>query len=110
LNTPQKDSQPFTVKIQQGDIIVMGSDGLFDNLFEEDILEEIISCQRQNGLNPQIISDTLAWKAKNASKDLNNFSPFQSRAMQEGLYYQGGKRDDISVLVAVVSDNRLDKD
>ncbi|CAG8720968.1 10819_t:CDS:2, partial [Funneliformis mosseae] len=103
-DTPQ-DSQQFTVKIQHGDIIIMGSDGIFDNLFEEDILEEITQffCQRQSGLkvDPQIISDTLAWKAKNASKDINVPSPFQSRAMQEGLYYSGGKRDDVSVLVAV---------
>jgi serine/threonine protein phosphatase PrpC len=104
LETP-KDSQQFTVKIQKGDIIVMGSDGIYDNLFEDDILEEIISCQKQHGLNPQIISDNLAWRAKIVSNDTSNDTPFQSRAMQEGLYYQGGKRDDISVLVAIVADN-----
>ena len=88
----------------------MGSDGIFDNLFEQDILEEITQFSYQGGLkvDPQIISDTLAWKAKIASKDLNFHSPFQSRAMQEGLYYNGGKRDDISVIVAVINDNYQD--
>lgn len=55
-----------------------------------------------------MISDALAWKAKQASvEDIS--SPFQYRAHQEGLPYQGGKRDDISVLVAIVTDNNLDR-
>uniref|UniRef100_A0A1D1XE41 Protein phosphatase n=1 Tax=Anthurium amnicola TaxID=1678845 RepID=A0A1D1XE41_9ARAE len=106
LNTPKRDSQQYTVKIQQGDIIIMGSDGIFDNLFDDDIIDEI----RDKEINPQVISDALAWKAKQASVDVNIFSPFQSHALQEGLPFQGGKRDDISVLVAVVTDNNLDKD
>jgi serine/threonine protein phosphatase PrpC len=28
------DAQSFTVKIKEGDIVVMGSDGIFDNVFE----------------------------------------------------------------------------
>ncbi|CAG8546291.1 phosphatase 2C-like domain-containing protein [Gigaspora rosea] len=101
-----KDSQEFTIKIQKGDLIVIGSDGIFDNLYEEDILEEIaqFTNPQQGGLrvDPQVISDSLAWRAKAASEDINHESPFQSRAMQEGLYYQGGKKDDISVLVASI--------
>ncbi|GET03875.1 protein serine/threonine phosphatase 2C [Rhizophagus clarus] len=102
--TPKNDSQQFTIKIQQGDIIVMGSDGIFDNLFEEDIIDEI----KGKELDPQMISDALAWRAKQASvEDIS--TPFQYRAHQEGLPYQGGKRDDISVLVAIVTDNNLDR-
>ncbi|CAG8500535.1 36298_t:CDS:2 [Racocetra persica] len=98
-----KDSQEFTVKVQKRDVVVIGSDGIFDNLYEEDILEEITKfTHSQQGDDLQVISDALAWRAKAASEDVNNVSPFQSRAMQEGLYYQGGKKDDISVLVAVV--------
>ncbi|CAG8466869.1 16064_t:CDS:2, partial [Racocetra fulgida] len=97
-----KDSQEFTVKVQKRDVVVIGSDGIFDNLYEDDILEEITKFTHSQGDDPQVISDALAWRAKAASEDVNNVSPFQSRAMQEGLYYQGGKKDDISVLVAVV--------
>ncbi|KAF9307497.1 hypothetical protein BGZ91_008426, partial [Linnemannia elongata] len=35
------DAQVFTVKVESGDIVVMGTDGIFDNLFDEDILEEV---------------------------------------------------------------------
>jgi hypothetical protein len=222
----------FTVKVESGDIVVMGSDGIFDNLFDEDILEEVVRCiggvdpnQNQSqdhygtgsparagkgvsGLwseltssaaklastssstiaaitgvattttttttatadatatsapegaestatffntsegpdspcelsplaaaaiaaahstamppsaalysistasqrrherripEPSVICDALAKRAKNVSEDTRHHgSPFQSRAMQEGLYYQGGKRDDMSVLVAII--------
>ncbi|KAG0266978.1 hypothetical protein DFQ27_009255 [Actinomortierella ambigua] len=52
---------------------------------------------------PSVISDALAKRAKSVAEDSRHHgSPFQSRAMQEGLYYQGGKRDDMSVLVAIV--------
>ncbi|CAH1761984.1 14191_t:CDS:2 [Entrophospora sp. SA101] len=107
-NTPKKDAQTFTIKIQYGDIIVMGSDGLFDNLYKDDILDEIIHFSSIKGglkVDPQIISDTLAWRAKEASEDANYESPFESRATEEGLYFAGGKKDDISILIAVVTDS-----
>ncbi|KAF9202483.1 hypothetical protein BGZ49_007356 [Haplosporangium sp. Z 27] len=241
-DTPQ-DALVFTVKVESGDIVVMGSDGIFDNLFDEDILEEVVRCvnnvnktpntspfgtgkpaassstatatstlksvgglwsgitsgaaklassssstiaaiagksttsassstesevkktgdqtqlhksleessqelspiaavaiaaaestaaslsdslyttnsqsssspsssssssspslhRRQKAPEPSIISDALAKRAKNVGEDTRHHgSPFQSRAMQEGLYYQGGKRDDMSVLVAII--------
>ncbi|KAG0297167.1 hypothetical protein BGZ98_000683, partial [Dissophora globulifera] len=54
-------------------------------------------------VEPSMISDALAKRAKSVAEDTRHHgSPFQSRAMQEGLYYQGGKQDDMSVLVAVI--------
>lgn len=58
---------------------------------------------RKTAPEPSVISEALAKRAKNVSEDTRHHgSPFQSRAMQEGLYYQGGKQDDMSVLVAIV--------
>lgn len=97
----------FTVKIEEGDIVILGSDGLFDNLYDDEILEEVQNCidQQTNAgedsgedgdqksiihqVAPQSISDALAWRAKIVSEDPDNpSSPFQVRAMHEGLYYQ----------------------
>lgn len=39
-DTPRKDGQRFNIKVQKGDIVILSSDGLVDNLFDEDILEE----------------------------------------------------------------------
>ncbi|KAG2192582.1 hypothetical protein INT47_006034 [Mucor saturninus] len=104
------DAQLFTVKIEEGDIVILGSDGLFDNLYDDEILEEVQNCidqqidpEKINEVPPQSISDALALRAKIVSEDPDNpSSPFQVRAMHEGLYYQGGKADDISVIVAIV--------
>lgn len=93
--------------------MILGSDGLFDNLYDDEILEEVQNCiDQQTATNsnsadgedgaekddpnlmlhhiaPQTISDALAWRAKIVSEDPDNpSSPFQVRAMHEGLYYQ----------------------
>lgn len=58
-------------------------------------MEEVQSCidcqQDENDqiIAPQTISDALAHRAKIVSEDPDNpSSPFQVRAMHEGLYYQ----------------------
>lgn len=93
------------MKIEEGDIVILGSDGLFDNLYDDEILEEVQNCIDQqtdakgdekddqklvlHQIAPQTISDALAWRAKIVSEDPDNpSSPFQVRAMHEGLYYQ----------------------
>ncbi|KAJ2965115.1 hypothetical protein NQZ79_g156 [Umbelopsis isabellina] len=117
-DTPS-DAQRFKVTVEKGDIVILASDGLFDNLFDEDILDIVrhhvaahtvqsakVSGPRTVNIEPQTISDALAKRAKLVSEDSRNInSPFQTRAIQEGLYYQGGKTDDISVLVAIVKDS-----
>lgn len=88
--------------MEKGDIVVLASDGLFDNLYDEDILDIVrhhVAAHTINqgrnkaprivNLEPQTISDALAKRAKAISEDSRNVnSPFQSRAIQEGLYYQ----------------------
>jgi serine/threonine protein phosphatase PrpC len=112
-------AQSFAVKVKKGDIIIMGSDGLYDNLFDKDILNLVrkhVSAHtipgtaqrppRVRNLQPQILSDILANAAKDVSESNRRVdTPFQRRAMTEGLYVEGGKADDISVVVAVVKDN-----
>ncbi|KAI8643770.1 phosphatase 2C-like domain-containing protein [Parasitella parasitica] len=111
-------AQSFNIKVKKGDIIIMGSDGLFDNLFDKDILGLVRkhvhahtipgNAQRPprvRNLQPQILSDILANAAKEVSETKRNMdTPFQRRAMEEGLLVEGGKADDISVIVAVVRD------
>ncbi|ORX71485.1 protein serine/threonine phosphatase 2C [Linderina pennispora] len=107
------DAQVFRLKVQRGDIVIVGSDGVFDNLFDDDILDEVNqhlpaamrAAVSPFHVDPRAISRAIAERAKLVSEDTRYAeSPFQMRAMQEGLYYQGGKRDDISVIVAIVTD------
>lgn len=74
--------------------MIVASDGLFDNLYDDEIMEEVQNCIDQQqpdvtSLPIQAISDALAFRAKVVSEDPDNpTSPFQVRAMHEGLYYQ----------------------
>lgn len=119
---PRRDAGRWTIKVQKGDIIIVGSDGLVDNLFDEDIVEEVLKFAAPppvshvandatdepeyslpDGFSPQLVSEALCSRAKAVSEDSRAVSsPFQQRAMEEGLHYVGGKHDDISVVVAVV--------
>jgi len=105
-----RDAQAFVVKVVRGDIIIVGSDGIFDNLFDEDIVEEVkrsMNGKRNataSSIRPQVLAESLAFRAKGTSQDLECSSPFESRASREAFYYTGGKVDDISVIVAVVEE------
>lgn len=114
---PRRDAGRWTVRVEAGDIIVVGSDGLMDNLFDEDIIEEVLRFLPSNpsadglskidstSFSPQLVSEALCSRAKAVSEDSRAISsPFQQRAMEEGLNYVGGKHDDISVLVCLVGE------
>lgn len=113
-----KDAQSFTVQVEKGDIIIMATDGLYDNLFDKDILDIVRKHVQEHtipatkdrparicNLQPQMLSDVLANKAKEVSETRYRIeTPFQRRAMKEGFLMEGGKQDDISVIVAIVKD------
>jgi serine/threonine protein phosphatase PrpC len=50
-DTPRKDGQKFNIKVQKNDVVILSSDGLVDNLFDEDILEEVLR-QQDDALDP----------------------------------------------------------
>lgn len=48
-----QDGEVSTIKIRRGDVIVIGSDGIFDNVFEEDIIH-ILKKHDEKNLSEQI--------------------------------------------------------
>ncbi|KAI9617499.1 hypothetical protein KEM48_007090 [Puccinia striiformis f. sp. tritici PST-130] len=95
-STPARDAQRYNIKVQKDDIVILGSDGLADNLFDEDIRRSPKYTTQTNGEQHEtrtVVEDQEAVT-----------SPFSQRANEEGIHYVGGKNDDISVLVAIVGD------
>jgi len=92
--------------VAAGDIIIMGSDGLLDNMSEMEMVEEV---QRllAAGAHPSTMAQQIAKVAFDHSLDKHGVTPY-SRAATEAfdMVYSGGKPDDITVLVAVVSGQR----
>lgn len=102
-NRPEQ-AQGISLPIEPRDVIVMGTDGLWDNLFLEECVEEVMECQNQ-GFLPREIAKSLANLAQLRSLDKNASSPFQESAESNGFRYpDGGKPDDITVIVSIVKE------
>eukprot|EP00884_Botryococcus_braunii_P001554 jgi/Botrbrau1/1139/Bobra.0162s0030.1 len=97
-----EDAEVFTVQVQANDIVVLGSDGLFDNVFPEESAA-ITSLIHGRGDPPQVAAAGLAQFASIRANDPQHTSPFAYVAQSMGHKYNGGKLDDITVLVAYVT-------
>lgn len=87
--------------MQSGDIIIAGSDGLFDNLYPKDlalVVEQEMKLRRK----PSEVAMYLAHVAQQLAGKTEYMSPFAQTAFNAGFNYLGGKMDDITVVVAVV--------
>lgn len=94
-------SEEYQVCVEAGDIVVFGSDGLWDNMHAGEI--EIALWQLSLGIVD--IHDLIEYISHNAlsiSKQKNGATPFALAAQREGFDYKGGKIDDITVLVAQI--------
>ena len=88
----------------------MGTDGLFDNLYDPDIegcLKPNVRAVKEQPeqfelFEPAKAANCMASKAYNLSKNKTYGSPFAKGAMQCGLRYVGGKEDDITVIVSQI--------
>lgn len=97
------DAMMKSLHVVPGDTIVMGSDGLFDNVFVTQIVEQV-SLSRQEGKGPQALVQKLTEMAHISSLETHEETPY-SRGYSEAfdLAMSGGKPDDITVLVAHIS-------
>ncbi len=98
------DAEIYQITLEEGDIVVMGSDGLLDNVWPKQILEYV----NQEPQNPIALAKGLAEIAYEQSQNKENAVPFFHRAKEEGVIfgsYQGGKEDDITVLVGIVNED-----
>ncbi|GLC59487.1 hypothetical protein PLESTB_001492600 [Pleodorina starrii] len=91
-----------TQSVRPGDVVVLGTDGLYDNLSDIEIADEVAAC-RARGSGPSVIAQRLARLAFEASYDKHRSTPYAASASEHfDMVYSGGKPDDITVLCAVV--------
>ena len=94
--------QPFSMQVRTGDIIVLGTDGLLDNVFNEESAALVSAC-KERGASPAAAAEALGRFAASRASDSQHMSPFAYAAHSYGFHYLGGKLDDITVLVAYVT-------
>ncbi|CAK0907423.1 unnamed protein product, partial [Prorocentrum cordatum] len=117
------DADRYTFQVQEGDLIVLGTDGVFDNLHLDEICElasrsvtpfearqgfDVRSCELEAArgrpcTDPGRIARALAEAALIRSRDTRLKSPFSLHAQKAGLYHVGGKMDDITCVCAWVA-------
>ncbi|KAL2470964.1 putative protein phosphatase 2C 26 [Abeliophyllum distichum] len=99
------DATVTTVELLEGDTVVMGSDGLFDNVFDSEIISIVGSYN-----NIADAAKALANLAYDHSQDSSFDSPYSQEARTRGfdvpwwkkilgMKLTGGKLDDITVIV-----------
>ena len=91
----------FNLPVAAGDVIVLGTDGLFDNVFDPEVAA-LVAASLQAGMDPQAAAQRIAAVAQMRAKDRLYRSPFARAAEAAGYYYLGGKLDDITVVVSYV--------
>jgi len=92
-------SQRIQIEVQPDDLIILGTDGLWDNLFDEDIIDIVANAPS----DPATIGQLIARQAHIVANDKDIISPFSKSARSNGYpLATGGKLDDITVLCARV--------
>lgn len=104
---PSTESFKTMHQIKQNDIIVCGSDGLFDNLDIFQITQTIIPfIEKETIVDINLLSESLARFAFDMSLDTKYKSPFYKKAKCDKNFI-GGKEDDITVIVAQINLDRF---
>lgn len=95
---PPEDADEYVVQVQEGDIVVLATDGLFDNI-PKDLLMTLTAALRSADLGA--VAEELVNIAHLRSQSPEE-TPFSMRAQTAGVGHDGGKPDDITVIVARV--------
>lgn len=111
-----KSSLQSVVSVLPGDVIVMASDGFFDNVWDEDLARLVKhSCLIEDVDQDNCVADMaeqLALVATRNSQDQMYRSPWSVECARQGdginllrkLFPRGGKVDDITVVLARVGE------
>jgi protein phosphatase PTC7 len=92
-----KDGERYEFPLEADDILVFATDGLFDNLWEDDILFLLNSMDLMKTTS-QDISKVLADAAMERWESSES-TPFEESSRAKGYDHTGGKTDDTTVIV-----------
>lgn len=96
-------AEEYEVNVEDGDVIIAGSDGLWDNLYVDDVLDIV----KRNRTNMKKLASSISEAAYSKSMGYR-MTPFEEMVTQ---YYgpgqwKGGKPDDIAVIAALIRQSK----
>ncbi|CAD5170492.1 unnamed protein product [Musa acuminata subsp. malaccensis] len=95
------DAEVKSMGVEPGDIIVVATDGVFDNLFDSEVVRLIKSGLVLN-LSAERIASLIADEAQRNSLRRTKETPFSIACRKAGKRRKGGKKDDITVVVMFI--------
>ncbi|KAK2807555.1 hypothetical protein FQN50_005423 [Emmonsiellopsis sp. PD_5] len=130
VDRPREHAVLSKVPLRVGDIVVAVSDGVVDNLWEHEVLKVVLDAveeweggergevvgpvaaatdggggggEKGVGVGGEMVyvAQRLLQAAKNIAQDPFAESPYMEKAIDEGLAIEGGKMDDISVVIGM---------
>ena len=106
-----KDGTYDKVDLKAGDVLVLGTDGLWDNVWGLDIENNVKKAIGEKGAKDKVMKALADWLANEASSNGRKkdfYSPFSEEAQKWGHRYLGGKLDDVTVVTCyVVNDHEV---
>lgn len=102
LSDSPDSAETTSFSVQEGDIIVLGTDGLFDNMKDETLIKHIARL-KDHWTDIQEVADSIVNEAHKLGFDPHYVSPFSLNAAANGFNVVGGKPDDVTVLIGRVT-------
>ncbi|KAI0699720.1 protein serine/threonine phosphatase 2C [Cytidiella melzeri] len=126
-NDSATDADTHETKLIDGDIVILFTDGLSDNVFPSELISICSLVSRQYAHSPppltpagdsskqdykfirteedaqvQTIAERIVNYAQLCMNNKKRVTPFERAAAREGMYFRGGKIDDVTVIAAMV--------
>ncbi|KAI8998656.1 phosphatase 2C-like domain-containing protein [Trametes punicea] len=115
------DADLWEMKLRHGDIVIAYTDGLTDNVFPAEMVAICSLVARQfqlskptisedgtpkpsEDLEAQAMAERMVEYARMCMFNQKRVSPFERAAAREGMYFRGGKVDDVTVIVTIVQE------
>jgi len=96
------DALFYDLTVQRGDLVVAATDGLWDNVFEHEVLAFVAEAQKSRK-GPRALAKMLAVLAQRRGADGSATTPVAVDAKAAGRQWKGGRKDDITVVAIYVA-------
>ncbi|KAF9532973.1 phosphatase 2C-like domain-containing protein [Crepidotus variabilis] len=99
------EADKVEAKLRDGDLVVVYTDGFSDNVFPSEMVTICSLVARAGGTEAeqvQNMADRMVDYARQCMKTKTRVSPFEREAAREGMYFRGGKVDDVTVIVGLI--------
>lgn len=98
---PPSCGEKSKIELQKGDIFLCASDGVLDNVELDDLVEHLCAVDADGCAR---VAEAIGKHSSVNIEDRTYMSPFARHASAAGFRYEGGKADDVTALVARVTE------